>query len=92
MSQILNLELSNGAFAAIRQRAEAVGTSPEDLVKALLENHYQSTTLPKETEQKAQVRFENHFGEVDFGYPVGADNDGIDKDLARAYAETNETS
>ncbi len=64
MSQILNLELSNSIFKAIQQRAEAVGTSPEDLVKALLEDQYQSTALQKETKQKAQVRFENHFGEI----------------------------
>ena len=68
MSQILNLELSNSIFKALQQRAEAVGTSPEDLVRGLLEDQYQPTALPKETKQEAQVRFENHFGEVDFGY------------------------
>lgn len=30
------------------------------------------------------------FGSVDLGYPTGADNEGIDADLAGEYAHTDE--
>ena len=39
---------------------------------------------------KARTRFEKHFGSVDLDPPTGTDNEGIDADLARAYADTNE--
>ncbi len=88
MSQTLNLELSDVTFTAIQQRAEEVGISPADLVKALLEKHYHSTST--EEKQAARARFERHFGEVYAGYPVGADNESIDEKLARAYADNND--
>ena len=92
MSQILTLELSDNTFAAIQQQAKAVGTSPADLVKEILEKQYRFTSLSEEERQKVRVRFENHFGAVDLGHPTGADNEGIDEDLARAYADTHEES
>lgn len=39
---------------------------------------------------EAWARLESHLGAVDSGLPTGADNEQIDADLARAYAETNE--
>ena len=88
MSQILNLTLSDSTFAAIKQQAAAVGTSPADLVRDLLEKQYHLTSL----KENAKLRFEKHFGEVDLGYPSGADNESIDRDLADDYADTHETS
>jgi predicted DNA-binding antitoxin AbrB/MazE fold protein len=32
------------------------------------------------------------FGSVDLGHPTGADNEGIDADLAQEYAATHEES
>jgi hypothetical protein len=40
--------------------------------------------------QAARERCERHFGEVNLGYPTGADNEGIDADLAREYSSTHE--
>jgi hypothetical protein len=40
--------------------------------------------------QAARERFERHFGEIDLGYPTGADNEGIDADLAREHAGSPE--
>ena len=34
----------------------------------------------------ARERFERHFGAVDLGYPTSADNEEIDADLEREYA------
>lgn len=39
---------------------------------------------------EAWARLEPHLGAVDSGLPTGTDNEQIDADLARAYAETNE--
>jgi hypothetical protein len=39
--------------------------------------------------QVARERFERHFGSVDLGYATGTDNEEIDADLARAYANAN---
>ena len=88
MSQSLNLKLSDSTFAAIRQQAEAFGTSPAALIRDLLEKQYHLTP----NREEAKVRFEKHFGEVELGYPSGADNESIEEDLAKAYADTHETS
>ena len=90
MSQTLTLELSDKAFEAIQQQARSVGSSPAALVKELLERQYRSLSLSDDEKQKARIRFENYFGSVDLGHPTGADNEGIDADLARAYADTHE--
>ena len=92
MSHILNLELSDSTFAAIQQQAKAVGMSPTHFVKALLEKQCRLDMLSEQEKQKARTRFERHFDEVDLGYPTGAENENIDEDLARAYADTHETS
>ena len=92
MGQTLNLEISDDIFAAIQQHAKALETSPSDLVADMLEKQYRSTLQSTKEIQKAKVRFESHFGQVDLGYPTGIDNQKIDEDLARAYADTHETS
>lgn len=74
------------------EQAEAVGTSPANLVSELLEKQFYTNPPLNEDEQKAQTRFENHFGEIDLGYPLGADNESIDEDLVKDYADTHEAS
>ncbi len=39
---------------------------------------------------EARKRFEHHIGAVDLGYPTGADNESIDADLAREYANRHD--
>jgi hypothetical protein len=98
MSEILILELSEEIYAAIRLQAEAAGTSPADLVTASLERQFgvlralRDGGLPQSEAEKqaARERFEAHFGEVDLGGPTGVDNESIDADLAREYADTHE--
>ena len=97
MSQLLKLELSDEAYAALRRLAEGAGTSPADLAARSLERQFGSTTpqprrIPRTEAEKeaARRRFESHFGELSCGYPTGADNDSIDADLAQEYAATHE--
>jgi|GEM_PF-1184128 hypothetical protein len=51
----------------------------------------QLPAMPVTAEKNAaRDRFERHFGEVNLGRATGADNEGIDADLARAYADNHE--
>jgi hypothetical protein len=90
MSQVLNVELSEEVFAAIQRQAKSAGISPAHWVADMLENQYRFSSKVSEERQKARERFESHFGEVDLGHPTGIDNEQIDEDLARAYADTHE--
>jgi len=95
MSHPLTVELSDAAYAALQLRAHAAAQSPAAAAAAALEQHFGAPDgLPvsghpaTEAEKKAaRERFERHFGEVNLGHATGADNDGIDADLARAYAD-----
>ena len=98
MSQILTVELSDEVYAAIQRQAEASGTSPAHWIAKMLEQQYSSfrdwqSIRARRTEaekQAARERFERHFGEVDLGYATGVDNEQIDADLAREYADSHE--
>ncbi len=50
-----------------------------------------NTSADERQKEEARLRFERHFGEIDSGYPNGSDNESIDADLAREYADTHET-
>lgn len=98
MSQTLVLKLSDEVYAKIQNQAEAAGTSPAYWLARTLEQQYErilagQSTPTKRTaaeRQAARVRFERHFGEVDLGHATGADNERIDADLAREYADSHE--
>jgi hypothetical protein len=98
MSQLLTLELSDEVYTVILRQADAAGTSPAHWVATTLEQQYSRfrdwqsirTQRTESERQAARERFERHFGEVDLGYATGVDNDQIDADLAREYADTHE--
>lgn len=100
MSQTLTLELSDEVYTVIQRHAEIAGTSPPHWVATLLEQQYSRPTdwqtgraqRTEEEKQAARAQFERHFGEVDLGYATGVDNEQIDADLAREYADTHEES
>ena len=50
--------------------------------------HYRTETA----RQSARERFEKHFGTLNLSDAMGADNESIDADLAKAYASNNEGS
>ena len=99
MSQTLILELSDVVYTMIQRQAEAAGTSPAHWLADTLEQqdgrgHVGQNALARRTaaeQQAARERFERHFGEVDLRDATGADNEQIDADLAREYADTHET-
>ena len=89
MSQVLTLELSDTDYAEIRQRAELAGVTITEWAIASLKEYKQITRpkLQSEAEkQAARQRFRHHAGSINLGYATGADNESIDADLAKAYA------
>lgn len=98
MGQILTLELNEEVYAVIQRQAAAAGTSPAHWIASMLEQQCEhlrdwQVDRARRTEAEKQVpreRFEQHFGEVDLGYATGADNEQIDLDLAREYADPHE--
>jgi hypothetical protein len=91
MSRTLTVQLSEEVYAALGRRAEATGTSPAELAAASLESQFHSCSPCQEGQrQAARERFERRFGAVDLGYPTGADNESIDADLAKGYADAHE--
>jgi predicted transcriptional regulator len=100
MSHTITVELSDEVYEALQRQAQAAGMSPAELVAATLGRQYravegQTVNQPARNsleEQAARERFERHFGAVNLGHPTGVDNEGIDADLARAYADDHEES
>ena len=98
MSQTLTLELSDEVYTAIQRHAEMAGTSLPHWIAMTLEQQYRNSPTrqdvrdqrTEEEKQAARSRFERHFGEVDLGHATGVDNEQIDADLAREYANTHE--
>jgi len=84
MSKQLVLELPEDVYEHLQKVASSNGQSLEDWAKRRLS----LGQLLEQEANKGKVR--HHFGTVDLGYPTGADNEKIDADLAREYANTHE--
>ena len=85
--------------AAVQRAADAGGTTVVDLLRQRFatSNGQSVPTRPKpksewteEEKQAARERFRRHAGAINLGYATGADNESIDADLAREYADNHE--
>lgn len=78
-------------LAAIRRGEEAADAgrviSHEEVKNGLRAIYRLRTEAEK---QAAKERFERHFGEINLGSATGVDNESIDADLAREYADDHE--
>ena len=92
MIHSLTVQLSEEAFSTLQRQAVAASMSPAELAAASLERLCEARhpALSDAERDAARQRFERHFGEIDLGYPTGAENEGIDADLATEYADTHE--
>lgn len=93
MSHPLTIELSDTAYAVLQLRAQAAAQSPAAAAAAALEQQFAAPDPRPDAEaekESARARFERHFGQVNLGRATGADNESIDADLARAYADGHE--
>ena len=89
MSQLLTLELSDEVYAVWRERANAVGLSVAEWIIASLgqQKGFPTHPMPNEVQrQEARERLLRYAGAVSLGYATGADNESIDADLAKVYA------
>ena len=81
MSRVLTVSLSDEAFAALERRATAAGLSPAELLAAAAEGDV-PRPAPDDAARRRLARF---VGCIRLDRPTGADNEGIDADLAREY-------
>jgi hypothetical protein len=89
MSQRLTLELSDEIYANLQQKANAGGMSLAEWIVAVLSNHnigMGQALHPTVHQEEARQRFRSHAGAISVGYATGIDNESIDADLAKAYA------
>ncbi len=98
MSQELTIQVSDALYAHLQLHATSQAKSPNELALAAIERQYpmstdSNTTQPAPTENNAaRGLVRKYFGTFDLGRPVGTDNEAIDADLAREYADTHEDS
>ena len=87
MSQQLILEISDEVYLKLQGQASVASLSvPEWLITMLNKQYANSKVLSNEVEIEASQRLLNYAGAFSFGYATGADNESIDADLAKAYA------
>lgn len=90
MSQKLTLELSDEVYTDLQRRADAAGLSTTDWVIAAISKQADAVTKDlrsTEQQEEASQRFKSHAGAVSLGYATGVDNESIEADLAKAYAD-----
>jgi hypothetical protein len=89
MSQQLTLEISDEVYADLQRKANAVGISITELIVTVLSRQGAATNrvmLSLEQQEQARQKFKSHAGAISLGYATGIDNEAIDADLAKAYA------
>ncbi|MGB3692036.1 MAG: hypothetical protein WA865_18225 [Spirulinaceae cyanobacterium] len=90
MSRQLILEISDEVYANLQRKSSAVGISVTEWVMTLLgrqSNVVSNMLLSPELQAQARSKFRSHAGAVSLGYATDTNNDQIDADLAKAYAD-----
>jgi hypothetical protein len=90
MSQQLTLEISDEVYADLQRKANAVGVSMTEWIVTILSRQGETVTrvmLSPERQEQARQKFKSHAGAISLGHATGSDNQAIDADLARAYAD-----
>lgn len=92
MSKTLTFEISEDLYESFGQIARRDGKTTEQVALEYLARRAaeRRPILSEEERRAAHERFRPHIGAVSLGHPTGADNESIDRDLAREYADTHE--
>jgi len=87
MSKTLTFELDDEVAAALSDMSAKTGASFEALALQWLAKYRPVAAQARSPEQRQQnlARLRSHAGAASLGHPTGADNAGIDRDLAREY-------
>ncbi|BBC23795.1 hypothetical protein [Pseudanabaena sp. ABRG5-3] len=89
MSQQLILEISDDIYLSLQHQANVAKLSVSELLIAQINKKYgalSNSNLTSAVEQEARQRLLNYAGVINLGYATGIDNESIDADLAKAYA------
>ena len=88
----LTFEVPDELYEAFEQMAAKYGRSVEAVALESLAKHAPKSRadLTEEERRAAWERLMRHMGTVDSGDPHSADNERIDADLAREYADNHE--
>jgi hypothetical protein len=90
MSKTLTLELSDELYATLQQQASAAGLSVAEwlIVSVQPQHSFLPQGSPHDEAQREEQRQQllQYAGVIGLGQSTGADNESIDADLARAYA------
>jgi hypothetical protein len=89
MAKQLFLELSENVYEQLQQVASSSGQSIEDWLKTRIETQI-FPLFEKEYKVAASGKIQRYFGIWGSGDSHSADNDRIDADLAKEYADTHE--
>lgn len=84
MSANLPIELSDTTFQALASAAVSTGRTPAELAASIVERACGTSNSPVDP-TAARKQFEQCFGSIDTGAPIGIANADIDRDLARVY-------
>jgi len=90
MSQQLTLEISDEVYADLQRKASAVGISITEWIVTVLSRQGEVSSrvvVSLEQQNQARQKFKSHAGAISLGYATGTDNEAIDADLAKAYAD-----
>lgn len=85
MEHKLTVTVPDEVYQPLVQEALRQGRTPEEEASVRLQR-----SAPRRNGERRPGALEELFGSVDLGYPVGIDNEEIDRDIARAIADNHE--
>ncbi|HXD30964.1 MAG TPA: hypothetical protein VN643_07605 [Pyrinomonadaceae bacterium] len=85
MEHKLTVTVPDEVYQPLAEEALRQGRTPEEEASLRLQR-----SVPRRNGERRPGGLEVLFGSVDLGYPVGIDNEEIDRDIARAIADTHE--
>ncbi len=91
MSQTLTTKLSDEIYQVLQRLAPDMGITVKELAMQWVERYAKkpSAQLTDEARQAGWEHLQRHMGTENLGYATDADNERIDADLAKGYADTH---
>ena len=90
MSHRLTLDVPDELYEPLAKAARRVKHPIEEWVLMQLGAQLHSASISEERVAEDMDRLMRHAGAIHLGYPTGADNEGIDADLAQEYNSLQE--
>jgi hypothetical protein len=84
--------LSDNAFSALSSEAALLGKTPSELAAHVVEVAYAGSGGAQLDAATARQKFEQCFGSVDLGHPIGIGNEAIDNQERLVWLRSQETT